>query len=786
VSTVTPQDRHTKRSRCIICDGAVGDKRGKAERCTGFTLEGWTRCSREEFAGSLNADAIGLFHHRIGGVCPCGATHAPGASQPDELVTYDYKNELGALIFQVVRKPPKKFIQRRPDGAGGWIWDLKDVKRIPYRLPELLAADPERMVYVVEGEKDVETLRRLGHVATTNPGGKLKWEHVEDVARKALAGRNVTIIGDRDEDGGGIKHALDVRERLHVFARSVVVMTAPTPHKDVSDVIDAGGSLLDLVEVDLGDEVYEPQTGTVKKPALKIVGADLRPEVFCTVKVHEVSDALGAALATDPELYKRTGALCHVLRADDKDEIPGVAVGSPIVRVVPLSWLVNRVSRLVRCVRRGKKNTVAVAPPKDCVRAVLEQGEWPGVRNLRGVIEAPAMRPDGSIIQEPGYDAATGYLYEPNAAFLPVADEPTHSDAVLAYARLAEPFAEFPYVSGAHRSAVIAAILTLLARPAIRGAVPVWVFDASSRRSGKSLQVDIVHIVVTGRSASRMTFPEQDEELEKVLSSYAMRGAATVNFDNVARKFGGAALDKVATAVDQVDLRVLGSTDIRTVAWLAVIFASGNNVTFGGDMAARVLSPRIETALDNPETFSPTIKSLRSWTLERRAVLVHAALTILRAYVVAGRPDAGCPLWGGFEEWASLVPHALRWVGADDPMGARRGLDGDVDPDEMAHAGLVDGWSRLCDSAGKPEGLTVKQAIAHLYPPDREHGPPDGHDDLREVVEALTSAKAGFAPSTKALGDRIRRWKGKPVSGRKLVADPGARGTLRWRVTLIR
>jgi hypothetical protein len=536
------------------------------------------------------------------------------------------------------------------------------------------------------------------------------------------------------------------------------------------------------------DEIADDDTPGVTERRLRVVGAhETRPDILCGPAVHETTDAMAKVLAEhDPHLYQRARALVHVIRADEST--PAVCVGSPVVREAPLSWLTMRVSRSARCVRRvrGKRGEsfVPVSPPGPCVRAVLEAGEWSGVRHLRGVVEAPVMRPDGSILQSAGYDALTGYLYEPNAAFAPVADKPTHSDAVAAFARLLEPLREFPYVNEAHRSAVIAATLTLLARPAIDGAVPAWVFDASSRRSGKSLQVDVVHLICTGRPASRMTFPEQDEELEKVLSAYALMGARSVNFDNVARKFGGAALDKVITAVGSVDLRVLGSTDLRTCEWYATVFASGNNVTFGGDMIARVLAPRLETALDRPELLEPEIKDLRAWVRAHRVELVRAALTILRAYVVAGSPDMGCPRWGGFEAWSRLVPHALVWVGAADPMGARRGLDGDADPDELAHAGLVEGWARLCAFASKPEGLTIKQALSLLYPSDRhrEDGPPDGFGDLREVIETITSARPGFTPSGKSLGDKVRRWRDKRVGGRYLTGEVGHAGTIRWRV----
>ena len=86
--------------------------------------------------------------------------------------TYDYTDENGKLLFQTVRYEPKDFRQRRPDGNGGWIWNLKGVPRVLYRLPEVLKA---QVVCVAEGEKDCDNLCKLGFTATTNPIGAGKW-----------------------------------------------------------------------------------------------------------------------------------------------------------------------------------------------------------------------------------------------------------------------------------------------------------------------------------------------------------------------------------------------------------------------------------------------------------------------------------------------------------------------------------------------------------------------------------------------------------------------------------
>jgi len=522
------------------------------------------------------------------------------------------------------------------------------------------------------------------------------------------------------------------------------------------------------------------------KPSLRIVTADdRRPDVILTPDVHLTTEAILNGLKADPELYQRGGSLSHVIRAEREE--PGIEPGSPVVRAAPLSWLVDRTSAHVRCVRwNGKfKRYDATSPPSARVLAVKERGAWPGIRELRGVIEAPAMRPDGSVIQAAGYDAATRYLFEPNAKFRPVLDAPTQAQACRALACLADPFVDFPYVAESHRYAVLAAILTLLARPAIQGSVPCWVLDASSPRSGKSKQVDMIHLITTGRPASRMTYPEIDEELEKVLAGYALRGASSVNFDNVARKFGGAALDKVITAIDTVDLRMLGSSDLVTLPWRAAVFASGNNVECRGDMLPRVLAPRIESNLDNPETRTGfKHEDVLGFVRANRSTLVAAALTVLRGYVVAGRPDMGLPKWGGFEAWARLIPHAIVWAGGEDPMGARRGLEGDDDPERLAAAQIVKGWETLCRNAGRVDGLTIKEAMAILYPERSRHEEhePDGYDDLREAIEALARSRPGLPPGSRQVAEAVRRLKARPIAGRKLLSEKTREGVQRWRV----
>lgn len=250
--SIGPEQRHKRRRPCAICGGGDDDARGREKRCHGFTSDDgeWVHCSREEHAGSIDADSAGTYAHRMHGPCRCGQTHGEALSGTSPIVdrnevAYDYRDERGNLIFQVVRREPKRFIQRRPDGDG-WIYQTAGIRRVPYRLPDLIAADKAKPVYIVEGEKDADNLTKRGYVATTNPGGAGKWRFVVDVARKVLHGRDVVVIPDAD--GPGRVHGKEVADSLRGVAKSVRVAEVPAPQKDVTEYLEADGLLEDWLK----------------------------------------------------------------------------------------------------------------------------------------------------------------------------------------------------------------------------------------------------------------------------------------------------------------------------------------------------------------------------------------------------------------------------------------------------------------------------------------------------------------------------------------------------------
>jgi putative DNA primase/helicase len=201
-----------------------------------------------QIEGGVSEDEIDDWLRREGFVYGKARSHGF-----DIVATYDYQDETGKLLFQVCRLFPKNFRQRKPNNVGGWLWRTKDVRKVPYRLPELLAAQPGTRVYIAEGEKDCERLASLGLVATCNPGGaakptagkpyKPKWPSSFAVYFK---GRQVVILPDNDDAGDA--HAKAIARNLTPVAASVRIVKLPDlPDKgDASDWLGAGHTAEEL------------------------------------------------------------------------------------------------------------------------------------------------------------------------------------------------------------------------------------------------------------------------------------------------------------------------------------------------------------------------------------------------------------------------------------------------------------------------------------------------------------------------------------------------------------
>ena len=333
--SVDASQRFSEEDPCPVCGGYGGAQRGTGSRCYGFFAVGepFAHCTREEYAGPITKnEASGTYAHLIGGECGCGVRHEESANGHKEIVaTYDYTSPSGELLYQVVRFEPKGFAQRRPDGKGGWVWNLDGIDRVLYRLPEVLRTLLEgETIYICEGEKDVETARSLGFTATTCAEGARKWSSSFNYL---FRGANVGLVSDNDPPGR--EHMEMVARELLAVAKTVKVLELPGVPEggDLSDWAAAGGTGEGLYELSRSlppvrlRESENSQMGYVGFGAYRI--ADLEPP---QPRRYLIRNTISPGIATyiygsASTLKSLIGTLlCISIASTEVDEVLGLAV----------------------------------------------------------------------------------------------------------------------------------------------------------------------------------------------------------------------------------------------------------------------------------------------------------------------------------------------------------------------------------------------------------------------------------------------------------------------------
>ncbi len=299
----------------------------------------------------------------------------------------------------------------------------------------------------------------------------------------------------------------------------------------------------------------ESAVSTIPIPGVTETAADDRPEILITTREDQVVNGAIRALAAEDNLYQRGNVLVTVLRdsagaVKSKFDRPA---GAARIAILPRPRLREMLAKHARWRKSCKTRTdkieiVDTHPPDWAVAEVEARGEWSGIRHLESITEAPSIRPDGSILDTPGWDEATGLLYEPNATFPKIPESPDREDARAAAQSLMFLACDFPFEGPAHEAAWLAGVLTPIARFAINGPCPLFAIDGNSPGTGKSKLTDIAAIISTGRDMPRTAYPDNDEEMRKRITRIAAAGDRLMLLDNIATVFGGSALDSALTA----------------------------------------------------------------------------------------------------------------------------------------------------------------------------------------------------------------------------------------------
>lgn len=528
---------------------------------------------------------------------------------------------------------------------------------------------------------------------------------------------------------------------------------------------------------------------------------DGRPRIVITTDELEVNDAAIAALSKLENLYQRGAMLVDVVREPSSGDIQRPE-GTASIRALPLARLRELLASAARwTVRRvtsdGSIHERPAHPPDWTVRAIHARGAWEGIPPLRAVVECPVLRPDGSILAKPGYDDATGILYAPSGDFPEVPERPTREDAKRAAAEILDVVSDFPFASDVDRAAWLAGLLTPLARHAFAGNAPMFLVSGNVRAAGKGLLVAVIAHIVAGRGASSFSQVESEDEERKRITSIALAGDAMVMVDNITRPFGSGTFDKALT--DTVwNERLLGANTLQRLPLLSTWYGTGNNVAFASrcDTARRCAIIRIVSPHERPEDRADfRYPDLLGHVRAKRARLLTAALTILRAWIVSGCQGGAMRPWGSFEAWSRIVRGAVVWIGLPDPGEARGSADEEHDTEAAALAELLAGWEEAARELAPDRGaVSIAAVLSSLHANDQERAaarppytpPAERFPRLRAALaQLIPGVPVGKLPNAMQVGALLRRYRERVIGGRMLHARK-SHGDNVWTVTSAR
>jgi len=708
-------------------------------------------------------------------------TNGSGGKWPIR-VTYPYHDENNVLLFEVVRfdteDPDERFRQRRPDGKDGWIPNIEGVRRVLYRLPQLIAAvKAKQLVLVTEGENDANTAVRLDYVATTNPGGVGKWRDEYD---EYFRGADVVVVSDNDPqlkdpktgepqfhpDGRprlpGQDHAAQVAQRLARVAKRVRKIMFEV--KDLRDWVAAGGTReqLDALIAQAPDWTPQPEPAPERantgKKTIHIVKGEI-------ARVVDEAEAALLAVADVVPIMVRAGMLVQPIIDQlpaSHDRTTDVTLLKPLTNA-NVVYLLNKYAATFGQYDGRSKKWLVIDPPPNVATQLLQKGQW-RFPKVAGVITAPTLRPDGSILDQPGYDPATQLWYAPDGALTmpPRKKNSSREDAEQALALFDDLHSGFPFVSKVDRSVALAGQLTSVLRGAFDVA-PMHLFRAHDVGSGKSLLADLMSTVARGLPCPVITFVKSVEEMEKRLGALVLEGVPMISLDNCSGNIGGDLLCQM-TERPLVRIRILGKSEAPECEWRGVLFATGNNITLVGDITRRGLIANLDPKCERPELRSFSFDPIER-VLNDRGAYIAAAITIAHAYIAAGRPHVCKTPLGSYEQWSRTVRSPLVWLGREDPVDSMEEVR-EEDPERRALHSLVELWRNYLTLGLSYSASELVFRANELANPISKHGEPEQEPqtELRELLLQQAGTPRGEI-STKTLGNWLMSVHGRVYNG---------------------
>lgn len=480
-------------------------------------------------------------------------------------------------------------------------------------------------------------------------------------------------------------------------------------------------------------------------------------------EVHRLADKAEQELAKSGKYYQR-GGLIVAISTD-----PGIKDTSVKEISQPALMAALSCSAMWERYDSRTQDYVRIDPPARVVSVLFDSLNYRHLPVLNGLAHQPYLRPDGTLVNVAGYDLATGMFGVFNANKFDIPDKPTKEDAVKALNLITDLLAEFSFPKKSDEAAAITAILAASIRPSLTAA-PMYHVRAPQISSGKSFLCQIIGAFATPKRGAPTTFPYDDEECRKVLLAELLRAPAIIEFDNMTTDLVAHKSLCTALTSEYITGRIFGVSKTATVSTRTLFLSSGNNVGPIQDMVRRCITINLDPALENPASRTFKNPHILLDLHRERAKYISAALTIIRAWIVAGRPKSDCKALSSYEDWSDLCRQPLLWLELPDPTEAVFAAMND-DPDRETLGRLLQAWHATFGSAPKMIRDAVNKADEAF------------NDELKEVICDIAAEKG--VVNRRILGRWVKRNASRIVNGMRFVRASGNRSAEAWRVELV-
>lgn len=420
-----------------------------------------------------------------------------------------------------------------------------------------------------------------------------------------------------------------------------------------------------------------------KKVVVVINGNDPVPPDEITARIvyalHEANEG------TEPAIFQRSGGLVAVHYNGDCD--PSLRV----LETISLRQLIDRCCMFVRrTVADGVVNNAPTDVSDSVIKKVLMYPEFP-FPNLTEITTVPGMRKDGTVCQTPGFDKASGRLSFFSVEDLRlVSDKPSKEELDEAVCLVNKMLAGFPFEEDGSRANAVGMLITPFVRSMHKGLVPLHCVSARTKGTGKSKLCEVCISVRGKDSPEGYAIPEKTEELNKTVQTAVLSGDDCILLDNLDAPLNSGGMCAILT-MPTLKFRILGGHREVAIPNQFLFMVTGNNIQVLGDMGRRVQSVNMDAGVADPWNRSFSME-LPDWTVENRASVVWALLTLVRSWVVAGSPVADSLGFGKgdtYGKWARVVGSVVSYAGWTG-FGSNRALVLNADPEPGEWADFVE------------------------------------------------------------------------------------------------